>query len=65
MYKKLKNALYSLIIFSILLEVIAIVIGILIDLSIFYMNNDILTKCHDFKMFSLIETSILVSIVFQ
>jgi hypothetical protein len=65
MYKKLKNANYFLIIFSFLLELFAIIIGIFIDVSILYMNNDFLNKSYTFKIFSLIETSILVGFVFQ
>jgi hypothetical protein len=65
MYKKLKNANYFLIIFSFLLELFAIIIGIFIDVSILYMNNDFLNKSFTFKIFSLIETSILVGFVFQ
>ncbi len=64
MYKKLKNANYFLIIFSFLLELFAIIIGIFIDVSILYMNNDFLNKSYTFKIFSLIETSILVGFVF-
>ena len=64
MYKKLKNANYFLIIFSFLLELFAIIIGIFIDVSILYMNNDFLNKSFTFKIFSLIETSILVGFVF-
>jgi hypothetical protein len=63
MYKKLKNAIYFLIIFSFLLELSAIIIGIFIDLSILNMNNDILNKLYSFKIFSLVETSILVCFV--
>lgn len=63
MYKKLKNANYFLIIFSMIIEITAIIIGILLLVSILNMNNYSLEIYQSFKTFTLTVTSILITLV--